>query len=77
MRVKILPRLGKPRNAAWRGASSYWKHRVESYLRSRDKSDPYVSNGMFIAAAIAGDFIIERIPNSPNCCLNISSKGAD
>jgi hypothetical protein len=30
-------------------------------------------NGMFIAAAIALGFTIKRIPESPNCWLNISS----
>ena len=62
------------RKTVWKGASSYsWKHHAEHYFSARDGGGGYISNGMFIAAAIALDFVIERIPNSPNCWLNISA----
>jgi hypothetical protein len=53
--------------------SSYgWKHRAEIWFREVKGERQYVSNGMFIAGAIANGFKIERLPCSPNCRVNIS-----
>jgi hypothetical protein len=35
----------------------------------------YVTNGVFIAAAIAEGFSVRRINNTPNAMFNISSAG--
>jgi hypothetical protein len=60
------------------GRSSYgWKHRAESWHKDRHPgADYYISNGMFIAAAIAAGFEIFRPPGygGPNCLFNISRK---
>jgi hypothetical protein len=61
------------RKSIWKGATSYsWKHQAEHYFKMRDGGDAYISNGVFIAAAIALDFKVKRISASPNCFLNIS-----
>jgi len=58
--------------SVWKGATSYtWKHLAE---RLRNDSGYNISNGIFIAAAIHLGFTIKRIPNSPNCFLNISKE---
>jgi hypothetical protein len=55
--------------------SSYgWKHRAESWFREQTGYREYVSNGMFIAAAIANSFKIGYFPGSPNCRISISAK---
>jgi hypothetical protein len=56
--------------------SSYaWKHVAERWHKiMHPGQNPYVSNGVFIVAAAAHGYIIKRIPNSPNCFLNISQK---
>jgi hypothetical protein len=41
--------------------------------RDRERDIDYVTNGVFIAAAIAEGFSVQRIGNSPNAWLNISS----
>jgi hypothetical protein len=62
----------KRRKTVWKGGTSYgWKHQAEHYFASGRHH--YISNGMFIAAAIDLGFVVERIYNSPNCFLNISS----
>lgn len=55
--------------------SSYgWKHVAERVAREAGRP-VYISNGMFIAAAIALGFIVEReSPRSPNAFLNISRR---
>lgn len=45
------------------------KHRVEGFY------GVYISNGMFIAAAIHLEFLVRRdSPHSPNCCINVSAR---
>lgn len=62
------------RESVWTGSSSYgWKHQAENYFKGHPGGS-YVSNGIFIAAALALKFIIKRIPDSPNCWLNISKR---
>jgi hypothetical protein len=41
------------------------------HVASRDIG--YVTNGVFIAAAIAEGFIVQRLEDGPNACFNISS----
>ena len=62
------------RKTVWKGRTSYgWKHQAEHYFESSGRDPHYVSNGMFVAAALSLDFVVQRIPNSPNCFLNISA----
>jgi hypothetical protein len=69
---EFLSRLTR-RKTVWRRATSYgWKHQAEHYFTASGHHQ-YISNGMFIAAAIDLGFVVERIPNSPNCFLNISA----
>lgn len=57
-----------------RKVSSYgYKHQVEAFQKEKSAPDYYVANGMFIAAALDLDFIVARIPDSPNAFLNIGS----
>jgi hypothetical protein len=61
------------RKTVWKRGTSYgWKHQAEHYFESSGNHQ-YISNGMFIAAAINLGFVVQRIPNSPNCFLNISA----
>ena len=63
----------KRRKSVWKGTTSYgWKHQASHYCARRIGGDGYISNGIFIAAAIALDFKINRISACPNCFLNIS-----
>lgn len=55
------------RKTVWKGSSSYgWKHMAERYFEAAGRRC-YIANGVFIAAAINLDFVIQRIPDSPNC----------
>jgi hypothetical protein len=64
----------KRRETVYRGVSSYgWNHQAERSFGHPGKNLGYVSNGMFIAAAIAKGFVVERCHDSPNCYLNISA----
>jgi hypothetical protein len=55
--------------------SSYgWKHRAESWFRDARGKREYVSNGMFIAAALSIGMPMERIFRSVNCRLGISKR---
>jgi hypothetical protein len=63
------------RKTIWKGATSYqWKHQAEHYFHARDGrfKNVYISNGMFMVAAIALDFKVKRIPAGPSAFLNIS-----
>jgi hypothetical protein len=58
--------------------SSYgWKHRAESWFRATRGNREYVSNGMFIAAALSMGLPMERILGSVNCRLGISRRSWD
>ncbi|MCH8863535.1 MAG: hypothetical protein IID51_13665 [Proteobacteria bacterium] len=48
------------------------KHEAERFHKKNGASNPYVSNGMFIAAAIHLGFKIKKV--GPNAYLNISSR---
>jgi hypothetical protein len=67
--LKVCRRI----NSISRHSSYGWKHVLESWFAARGER-VYVSNGMFIAAAIAASFRIERVGYSPNCRLNISNR---
>lgn len=47
------------------------KHAAERAMRGLGVGDPYVSNGAFIAAAIALGFRVEQIQGTPNAFLNL------
>lgn len=54
-----------------RGTTSYGlKHEAEHFHRERGAAE-YISNGMFIAAAIHLGFMVQRI--GPNAWLNVAS----
>ncbi len=56
-----------------RNRSSYGlKHEAERFHRERGVDNPYVANGMFIAAAIYLDFKIQQ--NGPNAHLNVGTR---
>lgn len=60
------------RETICRKQSSYGlKHEVERYFDSRGQSNKYVSNGMFIAAAVHLGFKFER--SGPNAYFNIGA----
>jgi hypothetical protein len=61
-----LRQFAKLKSFNKRGSSYGLKHVAEHDIG-------YVSNGVFIAAAIAEGFNVQRIGNSPNAWLNISS----
>lgn len=57
-----------------RKVSSYgYKHQIEEILRQTNAPENFVSNGMFIVAALDLDFIVARIDGSPNVYLNIGA----
>ena len=61
----------QPLKSLNRRRTSYgWKHVAERWHKARG-NPCYVSNGMFIAAALARGFRIERLPSDPNVYLNI------
>jgi hypothetical protein len=61
-----LKQFAKLKSFNKRGSSYSLKHVAEHDIG-------YVSNGVFIAAAIAEGFRVQRIGDSPNAWLNISS----
>jgi hypothetical protein len=61
-----LSRHGKLKKVNKSGSSYGLKHVVENDIG-------YITNGVFIAAAIAEGFRVVRIEDSPNAWLNISS----
>lgn len=57
-----------------RKVSSYgYKEQVEDFQKRKNAPDPYVSNGMFIAAALDLGFEVARIDGSPNAYFNIGA----
>ena len=65
--------------AVSRKATSYgYKHDAERYHRAEAPGDdPYVANGMFIAAALHLGFTVKRDgDNSPNALINIATAAA-
>ena len=66
----------RTKHVNWRVGSSYGlKHRVEDYWHKHFPDEHYyVSNGMFIAAAVHLGFKVEQIDSTLNAYLNISSR---
>jgi hypothetical protein len=62
-----LNRFDKLKALNKRGSSYGLKHVAEHDIG-------YLTNGVFIAAAIAEGFIVQRIGDSPNAWFNISTK---
>lgn len=57
-----------------RKVSSYgYKHQVGEFQKRKNAPDHYVSNGMFIVAALDMGFVVTRIEGSPNAYLNIGT----
>lgn len=65
----------RPTKAITTHAGSYgYKHMAENWHRRElgDTADCYVSNGAFIAAALALGYRHQRLPGSPNCLFNFA-----
>jgi len=67
--VAWLNQCTRTANINWRRSSYALKDEVEGW------ASHYVSNGAFIAAAIHLGYKTGRVGDSPNVCLNISTKG--
>lgn len=70
--------VGRTKHPNPRVGSSYQlKHRAEKYWKNHREAgqDYYISNGMFIAAAIHLGFIVKPITESPNARVNIAKIG--
>ncbi len=67
---------GRAERKGFSEISSYgFKHTAERWHEWQSGERVFISNGMFIAAAIASGFKIKRISGSRNCLVNISSRG--
>lgn len=56
-----------------RKATSYGlKHSAERAMRGLNVADPYVSNGVFIVAAIVLGFRVEHIQGTPNAWIGLN-----
>ena len=65
----------RPTRAITTHATSYgYKHMAEHWHRRElgDAADCYVSNGAFIAAALALGYRHRLLPGSPNCLFNFA-----
>lgn len=73
---EYLSQFGKRKTINYRASSYGLKHSAEKYLKEKHEDisgyDPYVANGMFIAAAIHLGFDYKA--DGPNLLFNISSK---
>jgi len=69
---QYIEQLHQPSGKPYLLSSSYGlKHRAESWHRQRGTEDPYVSNGMFIAAALNAGYRICRV-DGPNVYINVT-----
>jgi hypothetical protein len=67
---------GRPSRKSFSGLSSYsLKHSAERWCQWQTGEHAYVSNSMFIVAAIVSGFKIKLIPGSQNCLINIALRG--
>jgi hypothetical protein len=67
---------GRPSRKSFSGLTSYGlKHSAERWCRWETGEHVYVSNGMFIVAALVSGFEIKRLPCSRNCLVNLSLCG--
>jgi hypothetical protein len=62
-----LSQFGRIKALNRRGTSCGLKHVAEHDIG-------YITNGAFIAAAIAEGFTVQRADDGPNACFNISTK---
>lgn len=76
--VEYLKTLAMSKTANRDRTSYGYKHNAEHFHKDRSPDDdPYVSNGMFIAAAVHCGFKIKRDhDNSPNVLINIAKPKA-
>ena len=64
--MRFIQEHAVPRRVSSRSQGSYGlKHAVERWAGT------YISNGAFIAAALALGYEARRFPNSPNCAFNL------
>lgn len=74
--LEFLQRCEKTKSANRRHTSYGWKHVAERWHRKTHPGEnPYIANGMFIAAALSLGFKVTASEyGGPNCFLNISEK---
>lgn len=71
--VGYLRTLEKSKTVSRSGTSYGYKHDAERFHEAADPDgNPYVANGMFIAAALHLGFTIKRDGHSPNAFINIA-----
>lgn len=71
---EYLEQAGR-RDTVNKTCTSYgWKHEAERFHKARGPGNPYVANGMFIAAALHLGFLVKPIKDSPNAYVNIASE---
>ncbi|WP_433949950.1 hypothetical protein [Brevundimonas bullata] len=72
--VAFLQTKEKARKVSRKGTSYGYKHEAERFHEAQfPRSNPYVANGLFIAAALHLDFTVKRDGNGPNGFINIAS----
>jgi len=72
--IAFLQTKEKARTVSRKGTSYGYKHEAERFHRERaPRANPYVANGLFIAAALHLGFTVKRDGNGPNAFINIAS----
>jgi hypothetical protein len=72
--VAFLQTKEKARTVSRKGTSYGYKHEAERFHRDRvPRANPYVANGLFIAAALHLGFTVKRDAHGPNAFINIAS----
>lgn len=75
--VAFLETKEKAKTVSRKGTSYGYKHEAERFHNERAPGeDPYVANGLFIAAALHLGFTVKRDGNSPNAYINIARPAA-
>ncbi|TAJ82888.1 hypothetical protein [Reyranella sp.] len=70
---EYLETLEKSKSVSRRRTSYGYKHNAEQFHKAANPGDDnYVSNGMFIAAALSLGFSVKRDGNGPNAFINIA-----
>lgn len=72
--IAFLETKEKARTVSRRGTSYGYKHEAERFHEAQSpRANPYVSNGLFIAAALHLGFTVKRDGHGPNGFINIAS----
>jgi hypothetical protein len=76
--VEWLEQAKRTRIISRRRTSYGWKHVAERWLARRSPGrDPYIADGMFIAAAIHLGFLLRPLRNGTSVWLNIAAVADD